>query len=192
MKKLAAPFFAAACLMTAAPAKAESYALDSSHTSITWSVSHFGFSHPDGKFSQVEGALELDEQHPEKSSLKVTVYPGTVITGVSKLDAVLQSKEWFDVEKYRTAVFESDKVTRIGKDAARVHGNLTLHGVTRPLSLNVKLNKLGLNPITRKKTAGFTASTVIKRSDFGMTAFIPNVGDDVTVAIESEANVTDK
>ena len=75
-----------------------------------------------------------------------------------------------------------------GKESAKVYGTLTMHGVSKPVVLDVKLNKLGMSPITNKKTAGFTATTKLKRSDFNIKAYLPGLGDEVEIAIESEAN----
>lgn len=167
---------------------AETYKLDASHTAITWHVNHFGFSTPSGKFMSVDGEVTLDEANPAASSVKVTVDVNGINSGVAKLDEHLKTPDFFDVAKFPTATFTSTKVTPTGKDTAKVDGNLTLHGVTKPVTLDVKLNKLGEN-MMKLKTAGFTASTTIKRSEFGITTYVPNLGDDVKIEIESEANV---
>lgn len=167
---------------------AETYKLDPSHTAITWHVNHFGFSTPSGKFMSVDGDVKLDEANPAASSVKVTVDVNGINSGVAKLDEHLKTPDFFDVAKFPTATFISTKVVPTGKDTAKVEGNLTLHGVTKPVTLDVKLNKIGEN-MMKLKTAGFTASTTIKRSEFGITTYVPNLGDDVKIEIESEANV---
>lgn len=167
---------------------AETYKLDPSHTAITWHVNHFGFSTPSGKFMSVDGEVTLDEKNPAASSVKVTVDVSGINSGVAKLDEHLKTPDFFDVAKFPTATFASTKVVPTGKDTAKVEGNLTLHGVTKPVTLDVKLNKIGEN-MMKLKTAGFTASTTIKRSEFGITTYVPNLGDDVKIEIESEANV---
>lgn len=168
---------------------AETYKLDASHTAITWHVNHFGFSTPSGKFMSVDGEVTLDEKNPAASSVSVTVdVKNGINSGVPKLDEHLQKADFFDTEKFPTATFKSTKVTPTGKDTAKVEGDLTLHGVTKPVTLDVKLNKIGEN-MMKLKTAGFTASTTIKRSEFGITTYVPNLGDDVKIEIESEANV---
>ncbi len=168
-------------------AEADEYELDPSHTSVVWSVSHFGFSSPSGKFSNLTGKLMLDEQKPENSSVNITIDTASVMTGVPKLDEHIRSKDFFDIEKYANATFVSDSVVLSGPDSAKVAGKLTLHGVTKPVTLDVKMNKIGESPVTKKKTAGFSASTHFKRSDFNMTYGLPGVADDVKVSIESEA-----
>jgi polyisoprenoid-binding protein YceI len=167
---------------------AETYKLDPSHTAITWHVNHFGFSTPSGKFMSVDGEVTLDEANPAASSVKVIVDVKGINSGVPKLDEHLQTPDFFDVAKFPTATFVSTKVVTTGKDTAKVEGNLTLHGVTKPVTLDVKLNKIGVN-MFKLKTAGFTASTTIKRSEFGITTYVPNLGDDVKIEIESEANL---
>lgn len=169
----------------------ETYKLDASHTAITWHVNHFGFSTPSGKFMSVDGEVTLDEANPAASSVKVTVDVAGINSGVPKLDEHLKTPDFFDVAKFPTATFVSKKVELTGKDTAKVEGDLTLRGVTKPVVLDVKLNKIGEN-MFKLKTAGFTASTTIKRSEFGMTTYVPNLGDDVKIDIESEANILPK
>lgn len=176
-------------LPLSAPAKAsDTYKLDPNHTAITWHISHFGFSSPSGKFMNVDGAVTLDEASPANSKVTVTIPVNMIDTGVPKLDEHLKTDQFFDAAKYPTATFTSDKVEITGKDSAKVDGNLTLHGVTKPVVLNVKLNKLGMN-MMNKKTVGFSATANLKRSDYGMTTYLPGLGDDVAIDIESEANL---
>jgi polyisoprenoid-binding protein YceI len=167
---------------------ADTYTLDASHTAIVWHVNHFGFSTPSGKFMNVEGSVTLDEQSPMNSSVKVTIPVADVNSGVPKLDEHLKTADFFDVAKFPTATFVSTRVIPTGKDSARVIGDLTLHGVTKQVSLDVTLNKIGEN-MMKLKTAGFTATTTIKRSDFGITTYVPALGDEVKLEIESEANI---
>ena len=184
----------AVCLMVILPAfmaqaEPQTYKVDPSHTSIVWSVNHFGFSSPSGKFGNVSGVLTLDEQKPENSSVTITVDTASVISGVPKLDDHMKSKDFFDVANFANATFVSNSVVLSGTDTAKVSGNLTLHGITKPIVLDVKLNKIGESPVTKKKTAGFTASTTLKRSDFGMAYGLPGLADEVALNIQSEAFV---
>ena len=173
-----------------AMAAEENYTLDPMHTNIVWFANHFGFSNPSGKFASVQGTLTLDEAKPENSKVSVTISTTSVLTGIEKLDAHLRSDAFFNVEKFPSATFVSDKVETTGKNTAKVYGNLTLHGITKPVVLDVTLNKIGEHPMTKKKTAGFSATTVLKRSDFGINYALPGVADDVKIAIESEANLS--
>lgn len=176
---------------SAVPAMAEpqTYNLDPSHTNITWHASHFGFSSPSGKFTESEGTLVLDEDNPANSTVSVTIKPASVLTGIEKFDTHLQSEDFFHVEKFPTARFVSDKVEVTGDDSANVHGSLTLLGVTKPAVLDVKLNKIGENPMDKTKTAGFSASTTIHRSEYGMDYALPGVSDAVEITIEAEARL---
>lgn len=177
-----------ALLVCAAPLQAESVtlSLDNKHTYVVWTIKHLGFSTQMGKWF-ANGQLVLDKDHLNKSSVNVTINVADVITGIPELDQHLKSKAFFDTEKYPTATFVSDKVQVSGKDHAKVHGMLTLHGVSKPVILDVTLNKVGTNPISNKKGVGFTATASIKRSDFGMNTLIPNLGDVVTLQIGAEA-----
>ncbi len=166
---------------------AETYTLDPLHTHVLWHVSHFGFSNPSGKW-MAEGTLLLDEAKPQNSKLNVTINVADVITGIPKLDGHLKGKDFFDVAQFPVATFVSDKINVTGKNTAKVRGILTVHGVSKPVTLDVTLNKIGENPVSQKKTAGFTASTKLKRSDFGIDAYLPGLGDDVKINIEAEAN----
>ncbi len=175
----------------AAPVSAaDTYKLDASHTAITFHIDHFGFSKPSGKFMNVEGTVTLDEKTPADSKVSVSIPVGMINTGVAKLDEHLKGKDFFDVEQFPTATFVSDKVEVKDATSATVTGLLTLHGVSKPVTLDVKLNKIAEN-MMKKQTAGFTASTTLKRSDFGITNYLPNLGDDVRIEIESEANKED-
>ena len=169
-------------------AATETFVLDPGHTYVLWHINHFGFSNPSGKW-MAEGTLVTDEKKPADSKLHVTIQVDKVDTGIPKLDEHLKGQDFFDTKKYPTATFVSDKVTVTGKDTAIVKGMLTLRGVTKPVTLKVKLNKIGVSPITNKKTAGFTAIAKLKRSDYGITAYLPGLGDEVKLEIEAEAAV---
>ena len=164
----------------------EIYKFDTNHTSINWSANHFGFSSPSGKFTDVDGTLTLDEASPQNSLVEIIIKTDSISTGNSKFDEHLKSPDFFYTEKFPTAKFVSTSVTPFGKTSAKVQGNLTLLGITKPVTLNVKVNKIGLNPINQKKTAGFSATTSIKRSQFGMEFGLPGISDEVKIAIESE------
>lgn len=176
--------------MLAAPAFAspETYVLDPMHTAVEFHISHFGFSNPSGKFMSIQGTVVLDQQQPAESKVNVTIPIANLDTDIAKLDEHVKGKDFLDAATYPTATYVSERVDITGKDTAVVHGNLTLHGVTKPVALNVKLNKLGKN-MMEKQTAGFTATASINRSDFGITRYLPGLGDEVKIDIESEANL---
>lgn len=182
-----------AIMMTAAVAMpafaADKYSFDAHHTAITWHASHFGFSTPSGKFTDVTGHVMLDEQNPATSSVEVTIKTASLSTGLADFDDHLKAPKFLDVVKFPEAKFVSEKVEKTGDKTAKVTGQLTLHGVTKPAVLEVTLNKIDMSPITQKKTAGFSATTTIKRSEFGITEYVPNISDDLKIEIEAEAAV---
>ncbi len=189
MKKLILPV--ALTLLSFSAQAADNYKFDPHHTSVVWTANHFGFSNPSGKFSEVEGDLVLDEKNPSKSQVNVTIKMANLFTGYSNFVNHLKRADFFNVEKYTTATFVSKKVVITGKNTAKITGDLTLVGVTKPITLTAKLNKLDTSPITQKRTAGFTATAVIKRSDFGIDYAVPSVSDNVKLLIEAEAGLAD-
>jgi polyisoprenoid-binding protein YceI len=165
----------------------ELYKLDPLHTAVVWHVSHLGFSTPSGKFMNIDGALALDRQNLAASKVNVTIPIALMDTGVPKLDEHLKSKDFFDAATYPTATFVSNTVDVTSKDTAIVHGTLTLHGVSKAVDLEVRINKLG-EDYNKVPTAGFSATATIKRSDFGITFFLPMLPDEIRLEIETEAN----
>lgn len=175
-------------LMAALPlhAEAQKFTLDNQHSYVLWEIEHLGFSKQVGKW-YVDGSVFLDKEHPDQSKVEASVNIANIVTGLPELDKHLKSKEFFDVEKFPKATFVSTKVDVIDDTSAKVNGTLTLHGISKPITLMVKLNKTGKNIINDKDGVGFTATTTLKRSDFGMNAFLPNLGDEVTIEIGAEA-----
>lgn len=159
------------------------YKLETSHARVMFSVSHAGFSTWYGEFPGATGTLRLDPAKPENSRLDVSVPAATVTTTSTILDEELRGGKWFDTARYPTITFRSREVRPIGADRADVLGDLTLHGVTRPVVLHARFNKAGINPFAKTYTAGFEVSGTIKRSDFGVSQDVPLVGDDVTLII---------
>lgn len=172
-------------IATAAQA-ADTYTLDPQHTYVLWQIKHFGFSTQAGKW-YASGTLILDKENPANNKVNATIQVANMITGIPELDKHLKGKLFFDVEKFKVATFVSNKVTMVGQDAAKVVGTLTLHGISKPVTLDVKLNQAGINPITDKATVGFSAKAQINRSDFGITALLPGLGNDVQLTIQAEA-----
>lgn len=175
------------CFLTpSAQAAEETYTLDSQHTYVLWHISHFDFSKQAGKW-YADGTLTLDQAKPQNSKVNATIHVSDMITGIPQLDEHLKGSLFFDTAKFPTATFVSDKVTMLGKNKAKVTGILTLHGVAKPITLDVVLNKEGINPITNKQSVGFSATAKLKRSDFGITTLVPGLGDEVNLDIEAEA-----
>ncbi len=154
-----------------------------------WRLSHFGFSHPWGVFPEVTGSVTLDSDHPENSKVVADIDIKKLVTGLDKFNAHIKSADFLNAAKFPTAKFVSDKVTVTGKDTAKIDGTLTLMNVAKPITLDVTLNKQALHPMTKQKAVGFTATTTIKRADFGISKYVPDVSDDVEIRIEAEAQV---
>jgi len=170
-------------------ADAQIYILDPIHTSVAWRISHFGFSYPSGKWMVESGEINLDEKNLSNSKVTATIQIDDVTSGVQKLDQELIGNQFFDAAKFPRAVFTSTSVKQKSINKLTVIGNLTMHGVTKPVTLNVTVNKIGTRPIIIRKGAGFSATAKIKRSDFGMKAYLPGLGDEVDLSIEAEAAV---
>lgn len=186
-KKLFLITTTAAVISTSALAKPETYTFEDNHTSITWTANHFGFSNPSGKFMDIQGSITLDEENPDQSSVIAIIKPASIVTGIEKFDNHLKSPDFFNVENYPVATFKSSNVTLIDKNHAKVTGTLTLLDINKPVTLNVTLNKIAPNPMNQISTAGFSATTTIKRSEFGINYAIPGVSDEVALLIEVEA-----
>jgi polyisoprenoid-binding protein YceI len=168
-----------------AAVQAGAYDVEPLHTRVLFSVSHLGFTTWYGEFTNVSGTLTLDPKKPAASALEIHIPTATVSTTNAKLDGELKSDAWLDAGQFPEMVFKSTKVTETGKDAAKVTGDLTFHGVTRPVTLAVKFNAAGTNPLDKKYTAGFEVSGQIKRSDFGVKTYVPLIGDDVDLIISA-------
>ena len=159
------------------------YAIEPYHTEVGFSVLHFGFSYYSGIFSKVSGDLTLDPNTLEASKLDLQVPVDSLMTTSPKLDGELKGNNWLDAEKYPTMTFQSTKIERTGPGTANVTGNLTLHGVTKPIVLKATLVGAGPNPLDKTYTVGFQVMGDLKRSDFGVKAYVPLIGDEVRLNI---------
>lgn len=175
------------CSSMTQPVRAlETYTLDPQHTYVVWHADHFGFSKPSGKWV-AKGTLSYDKQSPEKSRVDVTIQIADLATGIAELDKHLKAKLFFDAAAYPTASFVSKKVELVEGKIGKIEGDVTIKGITKPLLLNVKENKFGKNPISDKETLGFSATAILKRSNFDIKTLIPGIGDDIPLEIEVEA-----
>ena len=165
-------------LGTPDPAKVTggTYAVDPNHTQVLFGFNHMGFTHNMGIFARPTGSLVLDPKNPAQAKVEVTFPVDSIATGVPKFNEHLMSPEFFDAAKFRTATFKSKSVAVDGTSADIV-GDLTIKGVTKEVTLDASLVGVGANPMSKKETVGFTATTTIKRSDFGLGYAVPVVGD---------------
>jgi polyisoprenoid-binding protein YceI len=182
-------FFASSLLLACAPLYATTYMLESQHSEGIVRWNHLGFSNPTAQFTLVEGLLDFDAADPTRGSVSVTIKLANFSSGVPDLDDDLRSVNFFDVAKYPTATFKSTKVERgSAPDKLKVTGNLTLRGVTRVVTLDVTINKVGTNIRDNLPDVGFDATTTLKRSDFGLGLFVPQVSDEVSIYITCQAD----
>ena len=163
------------------------YTLDPSHTNVLVSWSHFGLSNPSINFGDADGAIVYNADDVSASSVEVTL----PISGISALATDfkdhLSAADWFDVAKFPSATFKSTSVQAAGTNKFTVAGDLTVKGVTKPVTLDVTLNGAGEHPMRKVQAIGFDASTTLKRSDFGLGAYAPAVSDEVKIHITTEA-----
>ena len=181
---LVAALFAVAGAAFAAPV---TYKIDPGHTNVLASWDHFGYSNPSINFGKAEGTIVYDAENVPNSSVQVTL----PLTGLSALADEfydhLTGEKWFDAAKHPDASFKSTQVEAAGEGKLKVTGELTVKGITKPVVLDVKLNKAGEHPMKKVPAIGFDATATVKRSDFGVGAYAPMVSDEVTLRITTEA-----
>ncbi|OOG53767.1 YceI family protein [Rhodanobacter sp. C03] len=165
------------------------YKLDPGHTMVLFSWNHFGYSNPVADFGLGDGTVVFDEQHPAQSSVEVTLPLANLDTHVPALDKHLKEADFFDADKYPTVTFKSTTVQPLGGHKFKVTGDLTVHGVTKSVVLDATLNKVGPHPMTKAQAIGFDATATLKRSDFGVGAYVPNVSDEIKIRITTEGAV---
>ena len=182
-----------AAAQLASDVPAGTYKIDPTHASLTWKVSHMGMSNYTARFTKLDATLAFDPAKPETAKLTATVDPTSIRTDYpfvekENFDKVLvESAKWFNAGVAKTITFNSTAVKMTGAKTADVTGDLTLLGVTKPVVLKVTFNGgMKEHPFTKKPAIGFSATGVVKRSEFGMGNAIPVVGDDVTLLIEAE------
>ena len=174
-------------------AAADSFAFDPFHTEILFSWNHLGNSRAYGNFREFEGEVILDRENPENSSIDLTIAAASIDTGVTPFDNHLKSADFFEVETYPEITFTSTAVEVTGDTTARVTGDLTIKEHTHPVVLDVTLNYLGEHQLAQfvpdyadMEVAGFSATTTLLRSDFGVDMMVPLVGDEIQLIIETE------
>lgn len=181
---------AAAPVKIASQAPSGNYRLDPTHASVTWSLSHAGLSNYTARFDSISGALNFDAASPETSSVDIRIDPKSVSTGLEKFDEELAtSGRYFDSEAYPDIRFVSTGITVTSETTGTITGDLTLKGVTKPLTLNTVFNGAGKSFGNPGKTLGFSATGKFNRSDFNMGHLVAfGIGDEVTLRIETEFN----
>jgi polyisoprenoid-binding protein YceI len=176
--------------LTSFPAwSADSLPIDPSHTAVLFSWNHRGLSHPVARLEKVAGVVILDQTDLTRSSVTVTMALEGLRTGSIELDRRLLGKDFFDVERYPVISFKSTRVEIAGDGShLRISGDLLVHGVTRPVTLDAHINKIIRGSAADKPAAGFDAQATLRRSDFGLGRYVPMVSDEITVHMTLEAS----
>jgi polyisoprenoid-binding protein YceI len=176
-------------LLAPTAAFAASYTIDETHAHAAFKVSHLGFSHTIGQFKEISGTLQFDEADPAASSVSVTINTASVDSANEARDEHLRKADFLNVEAFPTMTFASTDVEVTGENTGKLTGDLTLLGVTQPVTLDVTFNQAGPHPFDPSKiVAGFSATGEINRSDFGMAYASPAIGETVELTIEVEAS----
>ena len=195
---LGAIIVAIASVMAVGARAADVYNSNQGHTEIRFGWDHAGVSMQHGEFTKADGTLILDPEHIENSTINVTIDTSSLSTGVTALDTHLKSSDFFDVAKYPTATFESTAVKKIEEMTADVTGNLTIHGVTKPVILKVKLTHKGSHPTGKYIESykgswiAFAAEIEIKHLEFGVGSYPAGLSDTIKVQISTEMKYQQK
>jgi polyisoprenoid-binding protein YceI len=163
------------------------YQLESAHSQVLFSVLHIGLTDYYGRFNKLSGTLNFDPNQPERSAVSVSIDTSSVDTPSPLLVGDLKGSDVFDTEQFGSASFKSTSIVRTGANTGRITGNLTIRNVTRPVTLDAVFNGGMENPMNGKYALGFRATTVVRRSDFGLTTmpWASFVSDEVQLTIEA-------
>lgn len=166
---------------------AETLQIDETHSAVLFHWSHLGISNPVARFERMDGRMILDRNDPTKSSISLSLPIDGLRTGVEPLDRRLKGDEFLDGEKYPVITFQSTGVTMTGAKTFKLSGDLSVHGVTRPVTLTARVNGIARNGFSGALMAGFEADAVIRRSDFGVSKYVPAVSDRLVIHITLHA-----
>lgn len=177
----------------AGPALAATFEIDGDHTEVRFSWDHLGMSRQSGRFTKVSGSVEFDPAEPEAGKVEVTIRASSLLTGIEPLDKALRGADYFDVAKYPVITFVSTAVRAVTDRTGEVTGDLSMMGITKPVTLRVVWNFSGEYPLSSispnlkgKMAAGFSATTTIKRSEWGLDRSVPLISDEIRITIETE------
>jgi polyisoprenoid-binding protein YceI len=192
--KLIAPAVLATSLATlAATAQADfsevpdgAYAVDPTHGYILFSYTHLGLSNPSVGFNDFDAVLNLDADAPENSTITVTIDAASVDSRVAEFDEHLNSPEWLDTARYPEITFRSTGIEPLGEDRYALTGDLTVKGITRPVTLDATINAATMHPMRNVPVVGVSASGTVLRSDYGLEKYAPAVTDELTLNIQVE------
>jgi polyisoprenoid-binding protein YceI len=173
-----------ALLGTASPALAEDYAVDAAHAGISFKIAHLGLSWIQGRFDEFGGQFTVDPTNPEKSSFELSINPASIDTNNQKRDEHLRNADFLNAKQFPSMKFKSTAV-RSTKGGYEVTGDFTMHGVTKPMTLELIGGRTAEFPKGVTRT-GFSSEFALKRSDFGIDKFTPAVGDKIYVTVSFE------
>jgi polyisoprenoid-binding protein YceI len=165
---------------------AESYTLDSRHTYPLYEVDHWGWSLQRGRFNKTTGKITLDRE-AKTGTVDVTINAASISTGLDKWDEQMRGEDFFDAEKYPSITFKAAKMVFNGDKPVSVPGELTMKGVTRPVTLEVARFGCRPNPVNKKEVCGADTTATIKRSEFGIVKYVPGIADEVKLILSVEA-----
>ncbi len=186
LKTLLAASVAAAALATTAQAAPATYAIDPTHTFVTFEAKHYGTSTNRGRFDKKSGSITIDTA-AKTGKADVTIETGSINTGTTPFDGHLKAKDFFSAEAFPTAVFTGDKFTFDGSKVTSVAGTLTLLGKTQPVTLKASNYNCYENPRLKREVCGGDFETTIQRSAYGMTYGLPGIPDNIRLLIQIEA-----
>jgi polyisoprenoid-binding protein YceI len=187
LRPVSAALLAVGLLAAAVPASATTYQIDPVHTSVLFKVKHLGVANVYGRFNEIAGSIEYDAAAPEKGRVELTIQAASVDTHAPARDEHLRSADFFNAAQFPTLAFRSTAVEKTGEDTFRVFGDLTMLGVTRPVTLEVTKTGEGTHPRRQKAMIGFEARGAIRRSEWGMEFMNGPLSDQVELIVAIEA-----
>ena len=176
-----------ALLAGATTGEAADYTIDPTHSHVLFTLDHLGFAKMVGLFSEFTGNISFDANNVPASKVNVSIKTESLQTQFAPRDKDLKGADWFNVTEFPEMTFVGTEFVKKDDHTGTLTGNLALHGVTKPVTLNVVVNKVGQNPLDKIDSAGFSARGTFKRSDFGIKTYLGAIGDDVDLIIEIEA-----
>jgi len=174
-------------IASTAHAETKPYQFDTVHSKVIFKVKHLGFSWSYGEFADFSGSFDFDEADWSQSKVDVTIPVDSLQMGDATWNDHLRAPNYFNLAEHQEIRFTSSKIDKTDDKHGKLHGELTVLGVTKPVVLDLILNQQGAHPFNKKPRVGFSASGTLLRSDFGMAHMVPMIGDDVHVMIEVEA-----
>ncbi|QQM31756.1 polyisoprenoid-binding protein [Martelella lutilitoris] len=168
-----------------------SYEFDKSHSNLSFSYNHLGYSITDGRFDDWDATLTIDAEVPESSSVEFVIAADSLDTFWDARDEHFKSADFFDVENYPEIAFTSTEVKKLSDAELEVTGDLTIKDITKPAVLTVEVLSFGEHPMAEKQAAGFLMEATVLRSDYGMDMYTPYIGDEVSVVFSGEALIAE-